>query len=309
MKPPNDQKRRQVSSPSLRRDKPALDEQPERLSVNHPGVEDANQPPPARRGTLPGGMAAIPVRTSGEYQPTLPAPNPLQRQTVQRPAPPSAVALARRTDPPPPAETPVPESLSGGQSDAPTSQRAEDREKVLERELAKERARRLEVERQARVKAESQGPGPYQAPIVVPERPSRAPESAAGDGSAKALRSALTKLSLGIAALLAILGIPLTAYIQAMATKIERSNAQAAQANARADAVDDKAGTNAKGQTELDKQFRQYRANRRELDRLQGIEYPKVDGDPEPENLKPVTPLCAPGKVCPGPQIILLRPP
>jgi hypothetical protein len=49
--------------------------------------------------------------------------------------------------------------------------------------------------------------------------------------------------------------------------------------------------------------------NRRELDRLQGIEYPKVEGDPEPNDLEPYTPLCAPGKVCPGPQLILRKAP
>jgi hypothetical protein len=123
------------------------------MSINHPGADDARQPPPLRRGTLPGGMAAIPVRASGEYSPTLRAPNPLQRQTANRPAPPSAVALARRTDPPVTLEPPDEQSPSSGRPGA----------------------RDAEVARRARVQAESQSPGASYPPAIAPAPPRAAP--------------------------------------------------------------------------------------------------------------------------------------
>lgn len=48
---------RQPSQPRL---EPALDQQPERRAVHHPGVDGVEQAAPMRRGTLPGGMAAMP---------------------------------------------------------------------------------------------------------------------------------------------------------------------------------------------------------------------------------------------------------
>jgi hypothetical protein len=240
---------------------------------------------PKRRLTDPGLPA--PPHAPREYAATLPAP--------------STTAATLRA-------TPASGQEAARIEDAPQS-RSEAREALLESELAKQRAKVAELERQARVRTESQGPGPYQAPIVAPERPSVAPQSVAGEGSTRALRSALTKLTLAFAALLAILGIPLTAYIQAITTKVERSTSVAAQANARADAVEAKSETKIKAQVDSANEFRQYRANRRELDRLQGIEYPKVEGDPNPHDLEPYAPLCAPGKVCPGPQLILRKAP
>lgn len=89
-------------------------DQPERGNVRHPGVDGAPQAPPLRKGTLPGGMAAIPARASGEFLPTLPVPNPLQRQTIRRPTPPSAALLARRTPIPPSDDPPGPADAATG---------------------------------------------------------------------------------------------------------------------------------------------------------------------------------------------------
>jgi hypothetical protein len=271
-----------------------------------------------RKSTLVGIGAQ---RPSGEYAPTLPAPaDPPLKKTWRLPTPPSAVALARRTDPPPPVDTlPAPGAAAGrpggslppvsGDPDETVREALRRRAEAAEAKIAAAEARAQEAERRHRVQLESQGPGPYQSPVIVAqERPSKAPESGAGEGSTKALRSALTKLLLGLAALLALLGVPLTAYIQALTTKIERSTAQAAQANARADAVEAKAETKIKDAATSEREFRQLRSNLRELMRLQGVEIPKREGDPDPEDLKPYAPLCSAGKVCPGPQLILTRP-
>lgn len=292
-------------------------DQPEREAVRHSAVDGAPQQLPAhRKGTLTGlgavglGMPPLPA----EVAPTLPAPNPLQRSTVRRPTPPSSVALARRSDPPVGSASPPPADAATGQLGASLPPPSGDPEvavrEALRRRAEAAEARAAELERQSRVREESLQPGPYQPPVVVvDERPTKAPDSSGGDGSAKALRSALTKLVLGLAALLALLGIPLTAYIQALTTQIERSNAKASQANARADAVEAKAGTNAAERSDLEKRFRQHRANNREVWRLLGVEVPKTEGDPDPIDLEPVTPLCPAGKVCSGPQLILRKAP
>jgi hypothetical protein len=138
-------------------------DQPERGAVNHPGVDGAPQRQPDRRGTLPGGMAAA----SSEYAPTVPSPPPLPlKQTWRVPTPPSAVALARRSDPPASADPPASESPSAGRLEA----------KELMAELAKARAEIAERDRRDRVQLESRGPGPYQPPIE--RRPSPVPSSA-----------------------------------------------------------------------------------------------------------------------------------
>ena len=150
-------------------------DQPEREAVHHPGVEDAPQAPPNRRGTLPGGMAAIPARASGEFAPTLPAPNPLQRQTVRRPIPPSAVAASRRSDPPTttepsPAESPVQSQRHPSPLPAP-SQRPEDARVAAQ-------AREIERLRGERDKAREEAEKAHARALEVASRPP--PESTEG---------------------------------------------------------------------------------------------------------------------------------
>jgi len=307
--PDQPQRPRQPSRPELT--SILTPDQPERDAVHHPGLEGSAQPPPNRRGTLPGGMAAIPV-ASGEFARTLPAPNPLQKKTWRVPTPPSAVAAARRTDPPARAE-PLTMSIRVPADEPAQSARQRDREAILEAELAKSRAAKAEAERQLRVQLESKGQGPYQTPIVT--TPPTAPpvahvtDSIHPDGTLASLRKAQTKAWLGIAALLAVLAVPLYTYVDALAKRTERLGVQTEQATTTAAAAKEKTGTNAKTQLTLEQQFRQHRANEREVWRLLGVDVPKADGDPEPENLEPMTPYCAPGKVCTGPQLVLRKSP
>jgi hypothetical protein len=133
------------------------------------------------------------------------------------------------------------------------------------------------------------------------------------DGTAASLRKAQTRLYLGIAAALVILAAPLAAYLTAAAeaarTRSERAAVQAGNATTAADSAKASANSNDKELTALRAEFRQYRANMREVLRLQGIESAKHSGDPDPNELEPVTPYCPRGKVCNGPQIILQKPP
>jgi hypothetical protein len=244
-----------------------------------------------RRQTFTGLGAMKPPALPGELAVTMPAPS--TTAATARPTPPTGVRVV--------------------DSESPSSGRGEAREALLLEELAKERSRVAELERRERVRAESRSPGPLELPVIPSDRPERitkAPEStAASEGSTKALRSALTKLVLGIAALLAILGIPLTAYIQALTTQIERSTSQAAQANAAA--ADAKAGNSqAKQEAAASKaELAAFKAYFREVMRLQGVEIAKGKDDPDAGDLKPVAPLCPAGKVCPGAQLIITVPP
>ena len=160
-------------------------DQPERGAVrHHPGVEDAPQAPPQRRGTLPGGMAAIPALTSGEFAPTLPAPNPLQKKTWRVPTPPSAALLARRTPVPPPDDPPAPQSAADGQLAAVLAER--DR---LRGELA-------QAQRDARAAAEAKletYPPKVEQRIPTPV-PSSAPEAKVDRAVGSLVRVGLRKL-------------------------------------------------------------------------------------------------------------------
>lgn len=258
--------------------------------------------PPAPKPTLSGLPAPPPLPI--EHAPTVkvPARSPL-KEIWRVPTPPSAVAQARRSDPPTSAELAPVES--------PHSERAASREAILEGEVTKLRAEKAELKRQARIAAESKAPGPYQVPIVAAP-PAPTAESIHPDGSLASLRKAQTRLYIGLAALLAVIAVPLGAWLSAAAeakAKSETAAVKADNATSTAERADAKASTNTKTQTSLEQQFRQHRANEREVWRLLGVLVPKADGDPEPENLEPMTPYCAPGKVCPGPQLVLRRSP
>lgn len=114
----------------------------------HPGVEGADQPAPKRSATLTG-MPAAP-RLPGELAPTLPAQNPLRKQTWRIPTPPSAVAIARRSEPP------------GAEPLPPPSQDpdAASREALRRRAEAAE-AKAAELERRERVRAETDSPATF----------------------------------------------------------------------------------------------------------------------------------------------------
>ncbi len=171
-------------------------------------------------------------------------------------------------------------------------------------------AKAAELERRDRVRQESKQ-------VSYPPRVDRSSEltppvvSIPPDGSVASLRKAITRLVLGVAALLALLGAPLAIWVSNVAaeakSRAERASSQVAQASNEADAAKAKASTNAKDAAATEREFRQFRANMRELMRLQGVEIPKSEGDPDAEDLRPYAPLCPQGRVCTGPQLILTR--
>lgn len=144
-------------------------------------------------------MAAITDRASGEYAPTLPVPNPLQRLTVRRPTPPSTVAKARRSDPP--TTTAGPESAYAPQS-LPEAQTA-----LLRDELAKSRARVAELERDKRA-ADEVKVASFPPPVSPAPKPATAPPA---EPATDAVISWLVKRAIdnrkAIYALVAALGI------------------------------------------------------------------------------------------------------
>lgn len=271
--------------------------------MHHTGVDGVPLAPLKRTATMPNMAALKAPPLFSQPEPALPEAPPLPTELAKTQRAPSTTAQTVRATP-----------ASGQEAvrnESPTSGRAGDREAILEGELAKLRAEKAELERQARIAAESKAPGPYQAPIVAaPPAPSA--ESIHPDGSLASLRKAQTRLYIGLAALLAVIAVPLGAWLSAAAeakAKSETAAVKADNATSTAERADAKASTNTKTQTSLEQQFRQHRANEREVWRLLGVLVPKADGDPEPENLEPMTPYCAPGKVCPGPQLVLRRSP
>lgn len=117
-------------------------DQPEREAVHHPGVDGVDQAPPRKSSTLTGLPAApgLPV----ELAPTRPAPrNPLRHQTWRIPTPPSAMAQARRSEPPPTDGASQAADAATGQPDATA------------RELAEARHRIAQYERDERARAEA----------------------------------------------------------------------------------------------------------------------------------------------------------
>lgn len=308
--------RRPGSSPELQGI--VTPDQPERGAVrHHPGVEGAPQPPPLRRGTLPGGMSAIPQAPAvpGELAPTLPAQNPLQRMTVRRPAPPSAVTLARRSDPPVGAEPPRSQTPASGQPATPLPPPSLD---PRDAQIAALRARaetaerdKAELERQQRVQVESKGPGPYQAPVERKPSPAGGTpvtDSIRPDGTLASLRKAQTRFYLALAAALAAAAIPLASWLQSAAeakAQSARADVKANAATSAADSAKQTAGNADKELAKLREEFHQYRSNQREIWRLQGVEVPANKGDPDAYDLKPITPYCPRGKVCSGPTLVL----
>lgn len=332
---------RQPSRPDL------LDQQPDRAATrHHPGREDADQPapkritltelpavrPPERKPTLTDfpSPPPLPLDLGATKRPPLP-----WGKTVRAESAPAVVAAARRTYPPSSAEPPptsirVPadETRSGGPSASPlppaslspdgacieaTRRRAEAAE--LKAKLAE--AKIAELERQARVRVESLAPGPYQSPIERAPAPV-APEPASTTASAHPDvkdRNSRVALRIALAGFLTAIAIPLAGWITVMRDaeisriKSERADVKSDVAKSTADEATAKANTNAKAQVNIDQQFRQKRANDRELWRIVGVDVPKTEGDPEPQDLGPKPRFCPPGQVCPGPQIVLTRAP
>lgn len=138
--------------------------------MRHLGVDGTEQPAPRRTKTLDG-MPAAP-RLPGELAPTLPAQNPLRKQTWRIPTPPSAVALARRSEPPDAEPLPPPSQDPDEASREALRRRAEAAE-----------AKAAELERRERVREETASPNTFppkveSAPVIV--TPSAPPDAAIG---------------------------------------------------------------------------------------------------------------------------------
>lgn len=172
----------------LRRETPALDQQPERAAIREPRAV-----PPKRTATMPG-IPSVPIAPPlpAELAATRHAPaNPLRAKTWRIPTPPSAVALARRSDPPEGDPLPPPSQSPDAASQEALRRRAEG----AEAELA-------ELRRRERVRAETASPNTF--PPRVAERgdvqpPKSAPPDAALGRSLRYLAGRLWPLFLAAA--------------------------------------------------------------------------------------------------------------
>jgi hypothetical protein len=344
MTQPQDPKPRQPSRPELQR-AIAGDEKvaPDVLKRAERRYDANATAAPKRSATLNGmvappapGSAPPPPRLPGELAPTLPAKgNPLQHQTVQRPAPPSAMRQAVRSDPPPahaPAAEPIvapddrqpvsivaPHSAGRRQSPLPApSVRPEDgqaaaqrreierttaeRDKALaelqlERLRAQERAAERELELQGRL-AEQQGEIEF---------------AKASANSKPWIDERLVKALASLVTAMAALGVPFGIWLTAKSGEIERAQVRQAEkskdtAATAGSAKAESSGTD-KRVDELEKQLAAERAYNRAVWQRAGIEVPKRPGDPDPPKLDAEAPLRKPGTATKGAVLVVKTPP
>jgi hypothetical protein len=306
-----------------------IDLQPERGAVRHSGVDGVPQTLPKRSATLTGlpapaapGSKPPPVpRLPGELAPTLKAPpNPLQHKTIRQPAPPSAVAAARRTDPPVGIRVPPDEArstLPPGSSLPPASLTpdAGSLEAVRRRAVAAE-TELAELKRQARVRAETASPATYPPPVSPPAAPAPVVvHHGVSTETLEAYRKAQTKLMLGIAGFLVLIGAPLALWLTNAATQAERdtkrTQVQATEAVKTSESAKVQTSGNDKELAELKAELAKFKLYTIALQRRQGVAIRLPEGVREEDlpKLEFEAPLRRPGVVKPGATLIVQTPP
>lgn len=304
MTPPDPPRRpRAPSSPELPRTITGA-EQPEQRAVrHHPGLEGNPQELPKRSATLTGLPAPPPL--PGELSPTLKAPaNPLRRDTIRRPTPPSTAILARRTPVPPSDDPPAPADAATGPLSAslpPPSASPEEATRLAHRRVIDSKDAELDRERRERQKLELQ----LEIERERNKKSTPPPKPWIDERLVKALVGLLTALT----ALGAPLGIWLTAKATAAETAQQRQGKAAQDATTTASSAKAESSTVSKEIDELRQRERARRAYDREVFRRMGVIIPKVEGDPDPPQLDVEVPLRKPGTVTPGPVLIVKTPP
>jgi hypothetical protein len=188
---------------------------------------------------------------------------------------------------------PPPSATAQEAAEAALRRRAEAAEQAVKD--AEAATKRLELELAAKVAADE---------LAAKQRPAD-PERIWG----VPVRNALIAFMAAVTAL----GAPATIWLTAQAeiAKQEAAQLKIATAALQAKATEEQANK-AKAKVELADSKSELVAQRvyyREVFRIMGVEIPKHPGDPDPPDLKPVTPLCPTGKVCSGPQLIISVPP
>jgi hypothetical protein len=233
-----------------------------------------------RKQTFTGLGAMAPPPLPLEHRPTAPAAA-LQAPTQRAPTPAAGM----------PAQAP----------DEPSQE-------ALRAALAAAERRNAELERRERVRTETASPNSWPPKVERSQSPVPSSESIRADGTVQNLRKAQTRLYLALAAFVALAAYPTVSWLQSAAEVRAQSQRADVKANAATTVADSAKATATDADKELTKlrdEFRLYRANMREVMRLQGIDMPRHTDDPDPNDLKPVTPYCPRGKVCTGPQLVL----
>jgi hypothetical protein len=275
----------------------AGDEQPDRRAVrHHPGLEGADQAPPQRSITLNGIQAP---KLPGELAPTMPAPS--TTADTRRPATPAEgipirpQVVAMETSPGGQPGASLPPASSNPDAASAAALRRELAEAKLAKEAETEARKRLELELAAKAAAEEAAAKKKPAD---PERIWGVP-----------LRNALIGFMAAVTALGAPAAIWLTAQAEIAKQEAARQKLITEQLQAQVSAAKLDGGK-AKLEASASKaELAHFKAYFREVMRLQGVEIAKHKDDPEAGDLKPTAPLCQPGKVCAGPQLIITVPP
>ncbi len=194
--------------PVLRRDTPALDQQPERPDVRHSGVDGTPLAPLKRTATMPN-MAALKAPPLFEQaDPPLPVPPALPAEHAR------TVPAAAHVAPTQPARTPATGTVAVRpvvEIENPSSGRQGDREAILLEELAKARGELAKRDRDDRAAAEAKLQT-YPPKVAQPRSVSPVPSSAPSRTDAaigKVVRTNAARLAerFGLMPLLVVFGL------------------------------------------------------------------------------------------------------
>jgi hypothetical protein len=275
---------------------------------------------PERKPTLSGLPAppALPL----EHAPTKPAPrNPLEKQTWRLPAPPSALARARRTDPPPtsirvPADETTLQSPLGStlppvseSADVASNEALRRRAEAAERDLA-------EARRQVRLRAETASPATYPPPVKQPTTPApMVVHHGVSSETLEAYRKAQTKLMLAVAGLLVAVAAPCALWLTNASVKNEsdtkRTQVQVIEAVKTSEGAEVKTRGNDKEIAELKSELAAFKLYVIALQKRQGVAIRLPDGAKQEDlpKLEFEAPLRKVGEVKSGVGLIVQTPP
>jgi hypothetical protein len=268
-------------------------DQPERDAVRHPVVDGAEKVPPTRSSTLTG-MPAVRIGVPPlppELAPTRRAPSPWG-QTVMRPAPPSAKAKAKRSDPPP--------ADGAHQSARPVVGQPDDAA-ALRRQLAEAQAQIDRLRQPA-------FPPPVSAPPDVPPPPAVPTTLSPTSWSDRRILKAVLALLGALVPLCSAAALWLTTKAYEAEAARRRLDEVAKQATSVANDAQDKAGKAQAANEALRARLAAREAYERALWRKLGVEYPARDGEPAEPVLETQTPVRKPGSVGAAPVLVVNKP-
>jgi hypothetical protein len=175
-------------------------------------------------------------------------------------------------------------------------------------------ARAIELERQARVRIETNSPASFPPAVMPPVAPAPVVvHQGVSTETLEAYRKAQTKLMLGIAGFLVLVGAPCALWLTNAATKSETATkitqTQAAEAAKTSETASKETRSNDKEIAALRAELQAFKLYVIALQKIQGVAIRKPDGSPDVPVLEVEAPIRKPGQIDTGPSLIVKTPP